>query len=903
MATLPPNLDLASIPSSASLFSTAAPDPSSSSSAASPAPGPAKLTKHHQHPAHAHAPHGPYTLPQIRAIHGALHARIADVSAALRTRVGTSYRELLGTADAIVAMRDDLDAELLPTLGRMGARCGAGVVAAKAKGLRTFAGSGRYGPVASCSVAGLDVGLGEAARRALLEAVLLALRQVLGREELRKAEGRGNRLVLAARLYVLGRLLVKSLESKENGKGKGQDGPIVTTTTTTPTAATAATAAVETARRSLETAHRGRLMRAIDAVLRSGSDKAMSRGDVLGALAAYSLATSSGARDVLAHFLQVRAQAISLALEADDNDDDDDGDDDDDDDDNDGNASRAGGPARNPRDVLRALGLYAKTLVDVQTLVPHRLGEALAALKEKRLLESPSLRDMEGLRLDVYGRWCGDEIQFYTPFIRHDDLDGPYAREKLSSWAERGGEVLLRGLEATLQGMVELKAIVELRTSVLRLWIAEGGKARGFDPSELLDRLRGATQKHMLRVVEAKVAKLRLVGSEVAATLDAWREDVTDRRLGLWDVASLDTDLLHGAARFTHDVVLRLHGRSDAVAKAVASYASWFRVVDDVGQVADQLRRQRWDVDADEIEDEDALEERQRLLSKDDPQALAERLSRLLVDAFARLDEQLTRLWEARRQGPNRGAIAMYLARLLRDVRARLPDVEAVRGFGLQVVPELHEAVAETVAVAPLDELATEVLPRKTVVGRALWEGDPPLPGSPSAGMFRFLRSLATAMADAGGDLWSPAAVGVLKQRIGRQVGEVWLAAVGALEGEEEATKPATGSRESSPAEGEGENENEAKTGGDEEAAEKGSEKQEVAGAASSEQHRDLLIQWLMDIYYLRSFLGPHQDSLKELEESVGERSGLDAAAKARMVEASQGYFKRTSLLFGLLVT
>ncbi|KAL1843693.1 hypothetical protein VTJ49DRAFT_393 [Mycothermus thermophilus] len=858
MATLPPNLDLASIPSSASLFSTA-PDPSSTTSPTlSTVPGPSKLTKHHQHPAHAHAPHGPYTLPQIRAIHGALHTRIADVSAALRTRVGASYRELLGTADAIVEMRDDLDGELLPTLGRMGARCGAGVVAAKAKGLRTFADSGRYFSASAVPGPGLDVGLGEAARKGLLEAVLLALRQVSGREELRKVEGRGERLVLAARLYVLGRLLVKSLE----GKGKGPNG---------------LTAAVETARRSLETAHRSRLTRAIDAVLRSGSDKAMSRGDVLCALAAYSLATSSGARDVLAHFLHVRARAIAMALEADEEDEDDDG-----------SASRSGGPARNPRDVLRALGLYAKTLVDVQTLVPHRLGEALAALKERRLLESPSLRDMEGLRLDVYGRWCGDEIQFYTPFIRHDDLDGPYAREKLSSWAERGSEVLLRGLENTLQNMIELKAIVELRTSVLRLWIAEGGKARGFDPSEMLDQLRGAIQKHMLRVVEAKVAKLRLVGSEVAATLDAWREDVTDRRVHLWDVASLDTDLSNGAARFTHDVVLRLYGRSDAVSKAVTSYTSWFRVVDDVGQIVDQLRRQRWDVDADEIEDEDTIEERQRLLSKSDPQALAEHLNRLLVDAFARLDEQLTQLWEAQRQGANRGAVAMYFVRLLRDVRARLPDVEAVRGFGLKVVPELHEAVAETVAVAPLDELATVVLPRKTVVGRALWEGDLPLPGSPSAGMFRFLRSLATAMADAGGDLWSPAAVGVLKQRLGRQICEVWLAVAGALD----ETKPAGEKSTDEP---------ETKTG-DEEAAEKESEKQE-SGMANSDQHRDLLIQWLMDIYYLRLFLGPHQDSLNELEESISERSGLDAAAEERMVKASQDYFKRTSLLFGLLLT
>jgi hypothetical protein len=542
---------------------------------------------------------------------------------------------------------------------------------------------------------------------------------------------------------------------------------------------------------------------------------------------------------------------------------------------------------RNPRDVLRALGLYAKTLVDVQTLVPHRLAGALLSLKEKRLLESPSLRDMEGLRLDVYGRWCGDEIQFYTPFIRHDDLDGPYAREKLTAWAERGGEVLLRGLETALQSMVEFKAIVELRTNVLRLWIAEGGKARGFDPSEMLDKLRGTIQKHMLRVVEAKVSKLRLVGSEVSATLDAWKEGITDRRQSLWDVASLDTDLSHGAARFTHDVVARLYGRSDAVSKAVTSYTSWFRVVDEVGQIVEQLRRQRWDIDADEIEDEDTIEERQRLLSKEDPQALAEHLNKLLVDAFARLDEQLTALWDAQSKGPNRGDVAMYFVRLLRDVRARLPDVEPVRGFGLKAVPSLHEAVAETVAVAPLDELATVVLPRKTVVGRALWEGEPPLPGSPSAGLFRFLRSVSTAMADAGGDLWSPAAVRVLRQRLGKQICETWLEVVRALD--EETKIPCE----------ENTGEADTKTEGDEK-PEVESEKQQGDAGNTKRQH-DLLIQWLVDVYYLKLFLGPHQDSVKELEEAIGERSGLDSTAKERLVKAAQDYFKRTTLLFGLM--
>ncbi|KAK4123062.1 hypothetical protein N657DRAFT_619593 [Parathielavia appendiculata] len=790
---LPPNLDLSAIPSSAALFTSPSSsshdtDPTTTTTTRSPTPSHKQQHHHHQR----------YTLPQIRAIHAALHTHVTDVSARLRTQVGGSYRELLGTADTIVAMRADMD-EVLELLGEMGSRCGRAVVGGKVGGLRAFS---------------LQV---------------LRQRRQEGNDGGVLGLGTGERLVLAARLYVFGRLLVKSL-----GEGK----------------------ALAAARKNLESVHHGRLARGIDAVLRSGSDKAMKRGDILCALAAYSLATSSGARDVLAHFLRVRAEAIAVAMGM-------------------GEEERE---ARNPKDVLRALGLYTKTLLDVQSLVPHKLTEALVKLKEERLLENASLKEMEALRLDVYKRWCGDEIQFYTPFIRHDDLDGPQARELLARWAEKGSEVLLQGLEKTLESMTELKAIVELRTSVLELWISEGGRARGFDPSEMLDQLRTTINRHMLRVLEAKVAKLRLVGSEVSAALDAWREGVTDRHQSLWDVSSIDTDLSNGVAQFTQDVVARLYGRNNAVSKAVASYRSWFHVIDDVGQVVDQLKRQRWDNDVDEIEDEETIEERQKLLSKDDPLALSEHLNRLLIDAFRHLDDQLIALWNAQREGPDNGAVAMYFVRLLRDIRARLPDLEAVKGFGLAAVPSLHEAVAKTVVVSPLDEFVTGALTRRSIVGRSLWEGEPALPGSPSSGTFKFMRNLTVAMGDAGADLWSPAAVGVLKRHLQIQISDAWLEVLGALS--------SAGTRE-------GEHTEDTET--EEGAAEQGNER-----SAANLWQRDLLVQWLLDIYYLRWFLGS-DDSLKDLEEVVYQRSCLDATGKERLAKVSQHYFKRTSLLFGLL--
>ncbi|KAK3692618.1 hypothetical protein B0T22DRAFT_19825 [Podospora appendiculata] len=780
-----------------------------------------------------------HSLPQIRAIHKALHAEIDDKAARLRTQVGGSYRDLLGTADTIVRMRVDMEA-VQGTLGRMGARCGRAVVGGKVAGLGRF--------VHEREAA--DAEMGARARARLLEACLLAAGTVLRRGDGDKGGlARGDRLVVAAKLCVLGRLLVKSA-------GGG---------------------AARAAERSLD-ALRRRLLLGVKSVLAHVGAGGRRGDDVLRALSAYSLPTNSGAQDVLRHFLRVRAEAMALATEV----------------------AQDGGPERRaaPKDALRCLGLYTQTLQDVQALVPHRLPEALLALKKDTLLADESLRRMEGLRLDVYERWCGDEIRYFTPFIRHDDLDGRQAREMLTSWAKDGGEVFLSGLEKTLEGMVEFKAIVEMRTSVLKLWIAEGGKVRGFDASVMLDRIRAVVNGHMLQVLEAKVNKLRLVGSEASAALDAWREGTTDRHLGLWDDGSFDMELAGGAAQFTQDVVARLYGRNDAVSKAVASYKSWHHVIDDVGQVVDQLKRQRWDNDVDEIEDEETIEHRQKLLAKEDPQKLHDHLNLSLVKAFGNLDAHLASLWAAHREGPNKGPIAMYFLRLLRDIRGRLPELEAVKTFGLAAVPFLHEALASTVVVAPLDELATVALARRTVIGKSLWEGVPALPTSPSPGIFRFLRDLSVSMGDAGGDLWSPVAVDGLRRHLRQRLSELWREAVGslsndALVGEEEKGEPDDDEADEAEAEAE------TKQKPDEEANDE--------KAKQLDQRRDLLVQWLFDISYLGLFMrspaGPSEgDELKDLEDAVYQQTGLDsAAARERLAKTSQEYWKRTSLLFGLL--
>lgn len=783
-----------------------------------------------------------YTLPQIRALHKHIHVAIDDKQARLRTQVGGSYRELLGTADAIVRMRGEMD-EVQGLLGRMGARCGRGVVGGKAGGLARFVGEGEEGKRGK--------GLAGVAKAKVLAGCVLCLGRFLKKDSAGDGAQTGERLVAAAKVLLLGKLLVKSFEEKK---------PNVDVKT-----------AVESSVKSLDRL-RKRLLRGIDKVLVTVGE-ITNRDLALKALCAYSLATECGTRDVIRHFLDVRGNAMASVFDVEEH--------------------------RNTVDVVKGLGLYTKTILDAQFLVPSKLTEALASLKKETLLSDPALRGLEGLRLDIYERWCGDEIVNHKPSMRHDDLDGKQAVELLTKWSSKGSEVLLQGLEKTLERTTEFKGIMDMRTEVLQLWIRDGGKARGFDPSIMLDKLRQTINTHVMGVLDSKVHKLRLVGSEVAATLEVWQTGVTDKQQGLWETDTLDMDLHHGAGPFAHDVIARLFGRNDAVARAVTGYMSWAQVIDDVEEVVDQLKRQRWDNDVDEIEDEETIEQRQQALSREDPVQLEERLHAALDKAFTELDEQLKKLWNAHKDGEKSGRIAMYLLRILRDIRAKLPKLDAVKGFGLAMVHALQERIAATVALDPVEDFTADSLTRKMVVGRSLWEGEPELPTSPSPGVFRLLRNLTMAMGDAGTDLWSPSAVSALKRFVCKELSERWTKG---LETDHDDSKSMAEDKKS--ADG-SENTNSGNADGEEAAEEEENNAEEAEDAViAGKLRKDLLVQWLFDLAILRCSIGTSgaADELKGLEDAILKKTDVDdTATRQRLNKASLEFWKRSSLLFGLL--
>lgn len=782
-------------------------------------------------------------LPTVRQLHRQLHVSLDEKNAHLRTLVGSSYRQLLGTAEMIVDMRRDI-AVVETKLGAVADGCAMGVVG------RRVAGLGKLGAREGHDDA--ERRLGRVARMKVLNGCVVAIGRLLRGKE---AEARkGRRLVTTAKVLVLSRLLVKSLGDDVRDAGE----------------ADADAAAIAELKRRLGSL-RKRLLRTVERTMESLEAE---RDDLVHALCAYSLATSSGAKDVLRHFLHVRGEAMATALEMEEE-----------------------GPAGAEvmqESIIRAMGLFAKTLVDVQGLVPRRLSDALLNLKGNYLLKDDGVRELEGLRLDVCERWFGDEITYFTPYIRHDDLDGPHTVVTLKGWARKASEVLLQGFEVILEGVADFKAVVELRAKVFEMWVAEGGKAKGFDSSVLLDGLRKVVNQRMVDLLEARVSKLHLIKPEIEAALVVITSDAGQPQTSLWDAGLIEMELKHGATEFKRAIVEHVHGRNNSVTRVVKSYQTWKRLVDEMATTIEQLKNQRWNDDLDSLEDEEVLEERQRSLSKEDPEMLQSHLRKSLEQAFQTLHNKLEALSATYEQSEDIGDITIFILRVLRDLRAELPKQTDLSSFGISLVPKLHQALAVKISSETIPTYTSALRSRKRVPGRALWEGTPELPIYPSPLTFKFLHQTTSAMADVGSDLWSRAAVNVLKGYMCEQLGKD--IAEGIRSGEVDAPKV------NSPENGDEETRNgksESEDSETDDVAEDGSVKAAVA--------RDILVQTLFDTMVLRLCLsvpGASSSGSKytdELEKSLKSQADLAPSSNERLVKAAQEYWKRTSLLLGPL--
>ena len=631
------------------------------------------------------------------------------------------------------------------------------------------------------------------------------------------------------------------------------------------------------------------------------------------AMCAFSLATSSSPKDVVRHYHHIRLEAI---------------------------AEHIGQGGDGHDSMLLALRLYVKTLKDTQAVIPAHLAHALERLKSISLFKSQDIYSLIELDLDIHERWIGDDIRTFTPYIRHDDLGRSEAERSLKQWAKTAFGSFLAGLRIRIQDVEEPGRLIDLRRQVFELWLSNHQHSTRVDSAETLDSLRGVFNLQSTRLIQIRASKLSGVGFIVKNILQDWHPGVSDLNQSLWDSSMTSMEFENGGKRFRESLATRFISKNEVLNSVSLEYKSFLEGIENLEEMIKCLREARWADDIDDVDTEDdLLDNKQVLLSEDDPRLLQEELHSALHDAYTDLQATFCKLPDEF-EATYRGQQAAYLLRVWREVRQNLPKNYQNTTLGNSSIPSIQHTIADEALRVPLEQCSkriAKISQAKPLQARPLWEGNPELPTSPSAWTYRFLFDLVSSMSACGSDVWSPQAVDALKRELilsiapmlkGRQAVQVnGHRDRDLLDGEDKQEEELEEEikkdeeeieervrEENGEVDGEKLEKRDEKEEGEEEKPEKLTEKRPNGLLSNgyvlpepNDEPEDGKIQRFFDIAYLTNAsavkeMEAHDNQLLNLQRSLAKDLALEPKSTERMRKDAAEYWKRTNLLFALLV-
>ncbi|KAL8782560.1 MAG: hypothetical protein Q9213_005285 [Squamulea squamosa] len=464
------------------------------------------------------------------------------------------------------------------------------------------------------------------------------------------------------------------------------------------------------------------------------------------AMCAFSLATSSSSADVLRHFYHVRQSAL-LEL---------------------------GQQNGDSKHISKSLRLVVKTLQDCQAIFPAQLARALQILKAAPLLLGSDVRDLPELNLVIHQRWLGEDVNSFTPYIRHDDLQKSEATTLLEQWAKHAFLTFLEDLRKMLENVESPAFIVQLRQEVLGLWLSSKRRSIGSGTLDVLDGIRKAFQERFQSIIHQNTAKLRDVGSPIDTTLQNWQGVVFNACPPMWDKTIISMDTGSGGKGLKDALYARAYGRSEAVEAVSTAYTKWLDGVNTLETLITQLQEKKWTDELDDMDDyDDITEDLHCKLSEEDPHALHKTLEDDLVEDFRALRDVINVHAENLQRGDREDATfahkSAFLLRVWRDITTRLPSICRDLEFDASFTPLLQTQVSKTVLHNPIfhcDKRISASLYNRQFKARVLWEGDPQMPVLPSPWTFRLLYETVGSMTDFGVDIWTSKATDILKQQM-----------------------------------------------------------------------------------------------------------------------------------------
>ncbi|CEL01685.1 hypothetical protein ASPCAL01264 [Aspergillus calidoustus] len=749
-----------------------------------------------------------YPIPSVRRVEQELRRDIASNKEKLRALVGTRYRELVGTAETIVAMNREIQ-DVDTTLSEIGRRCNPRLLGKKYAHFNQISGETTDQAV-------------DAAKRALgAQLALLHRCSVLISKMLRK---RGSPLLIA-KLLVISRPLHKTLSEQKP-----------------------APPFLETLHNQLANLRSG-LRNRINKRLASAKS---SIDEVIEALAAYCLATSSSSDDAVAYYHKIRLDVIGSHLEL---------------------------AKTSKENILLALRLYVQTLQVSKILLSRRLADVLNKLKSRPLFSDPEVRNIDDLSLDVLGRWVAADVINFTPWIKVTELSKQDAERTIKKWSTNAFIEFVRRGQSSLAEWADFPQLLQLRKETLEIWLTSWSSTPTHSALQVLEGIRTIFNGRLTDILSDKAKALDAFGKAVASVVSDWDGRVHSSTRSLWDPELVSLDYSNGAAAFKKGITDRLLGRDEDVSAVLDGHKNWLSSIETLRETIEALREVRWPDVIDEATDEDIDIDVAAILNEDDRQLLWDALKAAVIQSFDGLQAALSDTSKSLGSS-NLGEKAAFMLKSIRLVRRDLPHecIPSKPGFSNDIIPRLQEILATNV-IADTRPLALSNPESRLIPGRTLWEGDPELPIQPSPAVFKYLRRLVQSMDRHGPGLWDTSTVEVLRASLQKELSERLSSFLEELKVPVDADTPET---------------EEAPQNGDDSS-------QEIANQTYLQ---DLKAQLYFDSVFLSSAStkkgqpNPLQEVGVKLRGSFGPETELSAKTMDRR---AQEYWHRTRLLFGLL--
>ena len=525
---------------------------------------------------------------------------------------------------------------------------------------------------------------------------------------------RGGSILLAAKILVICRLLHKALSHGAH-----------------------ASPVIDNIRNRLASL-RGKLLRRIDAEFCSAKSTVFS---TLESMCAFLLATSLTPVDVMRHYLHVRLKGVQDSLKK---------------------------SHDNHLIISKAFNLYLQTLHDTRALIPTPLADLLVKLKSRPLVDHLDLRNSVELDLEVDKRWLPEELRNFVPWLRHDSLHQKEVDATLGSWSTATFAIFVQALHKLLDDLQDLPDMTELRKKVVEVWFHQRRAPPGDEGSRQLVALREAFNDRMKDIIRNRARRLDVVGKHIYDIFRHWNESNSHHSPDLWAMSIPTRGSRSESANLKKGVLDSFHGRIDVYMHILDEYQKWLRLIKDAMDIVKQMRDYRWNEDLDlEEEDENLAAERVQLI-RDDPSTIEDCLGQSVTLAFESLQDGLQHSASTFSSKGERCQAALLL-RIIRDIRAQLPQQGDTSAFGLSLVHRLHGILVQRACDNPLSSLQAKLSrynPGDMSALFNLWDGSPLSPVQPSPSIFKFIYDLVSAMTEDGGDLWTENAVHRLKSHV-----------------------------------------------------------------------------------------------------------------------------------------